>query len=107
MAPDVLIERILLAGAVALLVVGAVAAWTSANVAKRVAAIALAHIGAVVALAVLGAPGPALIAGVGAAFAQLTLGVALIVRLQESYGAIEAPEIDAADASSEPTEPGT
>jgi energy-converting hydrogenase Eha subunit C len=82
---------------------GAIATWTSANVIKRVAAIALAHIGAVSALSVLDAPDAALIAGVAAAFAQLTLGVALVVLLQERYGAIEAPDIDAADAQSEPT----
>ncbi len=103
MALDVINDRILLAGAVALLLLGAVAAWSSTNVVKRVAAIALAHIGAVSALSVLGAPDAALIAAVAAAFAQLTLGVALVVLLQERYGAIEAPDIDAADAQSEPT----
>ncbi|MEQ1708903.1 MAG: hypothetical protein ABL864_11310 [Terricaulis sp.] len=103
MALDIVNDRILLVGAVALFMLGAIATWTSANVIKRVAAIALAHIGAVSALSVLGAPDVTLIAAVAAAFAQLTLGVALIVLLQERYGVIEAPDIDAADAQSEPT----
>jgi energy-converting hydrogenase Eha subunit C len=103
MALDIISDRILFVGAVALLMLGAIAAWTSANVIKRVAAIALANIGAMSALSVLGAPDTALIAAVAAAFAQLTLGVALIVLLQERYSAIEAPDIDAADAQSEPT----
>ncbi len=97
MAPD----GILLAGAVALLMAGAVTAWTSANVTKRIAALALAQIGALAGLSALGAPSAASVAGIVAAFAQLTLGVALIVRLQETYNSVEAPELDAADALSE------
>lgn len=103
MALDIINDRILLVGAAALLLLGAIAAWTSTNVVKRVAAIALAHIGAVCALSVLGAPDKALSAAVTAAFAQLTLGVALVVLLQERYGAVEVLDIDAADAQSEPT----
>ena len=107
MAPDVLNERILLAGAVALLMVGAATAWTSANVTKRIAAIVLAQLGALSALSALGAASSLLLAGVAAMFAQLALGVALITRLQEAYASIEAPEIDAADAQSETEAPKT
>ena len=101
MPPDILMARILLAVAAALLMLGAVTAWTSANIIKRVAALVLAQLGAIAGLCVLGAGSTVLLAGVVAAFAQLALGAALIARLQEAYGVIEAPEIDAADAQSE------
>lgn len=97
MAPEFFLVRALFAAALVLLLAGAVAAWASHNALKRLAGIALAMLGAILCLAALGAPNALLIAAAGAAFAQLAIGVAVSVRLQEGYGAIEAPEIDQAD----------
>jgi hypothetical protein len=97
-----LLERILAGGAMALLIAGAAAALLSPNAIKRLAGLTIAGLGALAALAALSAPDVALIAGVAVLFAQLAIGVAIVVRLQESYGAIETPELDAADAQSEP-----
>jgi predicted tellurium resistance membrane protein TerC len=83
----------------------ALAAFTSSNATKRVAALLVALIGAVLAAAALGAPASVLIAGGALAFVYCTVGVALIVRLQEAYGGVEVFEIDAADEQSEPREP--
>lgn len=103
---ELVAERLQFAASVALLMIGAVTAWTSTNVVKRLAGLMIALIGAVLAMAVLGAPGIALIAGVTAALASLLIGLALLVRLQESYGGVETPEFDIADEQSEPIEPG-
>lgn len=100
-----LIERALFAAAVVLLMTGAVSAWSSPNAAKRVGGLVITCLGATTGLAVLGAPGEALVAGAAAGFAYLAIGIALLVRLQEAYGGIEATEIDSADAQSEPAEP--
>jgi hypothetical protein len=105
MALDVFILRAEIAVAVVLLITGAIAAWASANVAKRVVGLLLAHIGAVLGLAVLGLPNVVLLVGAGVALAHLLIGAALLVRLQEAYGGIEAREFDAADDQTEPTEP--
>lgn len=103
---ELVAERLQFAASVALLMIGAVTAWASTNALKRVAGLMLALIGAILAMAVLGAPGFALLAGVAAAAASLLVGVALLVRLQESYGGVETPEFDLADDQSEPIEPG-
>lgn len=97
MGHDIFVTRLILAVAVGLLMTGAVSAWVSANAAKRLAGVALAGLGAWMALAAMGAPNALLIAGVAVAFAQLAVGVAVLVRVQEGYGAIEAPELDQAD----------
>ncbi|HEX8901257.1 MAG TPA: hypothetical protein VF769_08520 [Vitreimonas sp.] len=102
---DPLVARLLLAVAVALLMLGAVTAWTSANVIKRVVGVVLACLGALGGLAALGAPHAVLVLGAGAALAQLAMGVALAVRLQEAYGGVEAAEFDQADDVDEPAEP--
>ncbi len=101
-----LAHLIVLAGAFALVLLGAAVAWAAANATKRVAAIVVAHVGAVLALGALGAPPALLIAGVAIALAQCVFGAAIVVRLQEAYGAIEAGEIDGADDAAEPAEPG-
>lgn len=95
----------LLVVAAALVMAGAAAAWTAPNAAKRIGALVVAFIGAVIGLAAAGAPNGALVAGVAAAFAYVAIGAAIIVRLQESYAAIDAPELDAADEQDEPAEP--
>lgn len=97
MMTPALLEPLLAAAAIALVVIGAAAALVQANAVKRVIGLAIAGFGAIAALAALGASDGALVAGVAIVFAQTVVGVVLIVRLQESYGAIEAPDIDAAD----------
>lgn len=102
MGAELLLTRLLVAGAAILIIAGAAAALLSPNTIKRLAGVTIAGLGSVAALAALGAPEFALTSGVAVLFAQLTVGVAIAVRLQESYGSIEAPEIDAADEQSEP-----
>jgi hypothetical protein len=94
----------LLGAATTLMMIGAVSAWSSGNATKRVIGAAIALIGAMAGLAALGAPPALLIVGAAVLFAQIVLGAALAVRLQEAYGSLEMSEIDAADAQSEPVE---
>lgn len=89
----------------ALLVAGGASALMSASVTKRLLGVLIAIVAALLALAALGAAQAATIAGVAVAFAYCVIGVALLVRLQESYGGSDTAEIDAADAQSEPAEP--
>lgn len=96
-AAPVSLEPLLAGGAIALVVIGAMGALLLANAIKRIAALAIAGFGAIVALAAFGAPDGALVTGVAILFAQTVLGAAIVVRLQESYGAVEANEVDAAD----------
>lgn len=96
-----------LALAVALVAGGAVAAFTSSNALKKVAALLTALVGAALAIALLGAPSSVLIAVAAIAFAYCVVGVAVIVRLQEAYGSIEISDIDGADEQDEPREPET
>ena len=95
---DAIATRAIVAVAVGLLMCGVFGAWVSTNAAKRIAAVTVAMLGAVLAAAALAAPPSLLIAGAALGFAQLALGAAIVVRLQESYASIEAPEINAADA---------
>lgn len=90
--------RALLGAAMLLAAAGGAAALISSNVLRRLAGIAVAQIGAALALAALGAPSQALVAAGAVAFAQIAAGVAILVRLQEAYGDIEANDVDAADA---------
>lgn len=92
----------LLAASVLLVVAGALAAWASANVAKRVAGVVIALMGATCALAVLTAPSGVMAAAVASAFGYCAVGVAVLARLQEAYGSVEAPEIDRIDQQDEP-----
>ena len=96
--PDLLVMRAIVAAAAVLLLAGVFAAWVSTNAVKRVVALTLALTGAVLGAAALGAPGALLTAGIALGFAQMIVGVAVVVRLQEGYGSVEIPEIDAADA---------
>ena len=105
MVIDPIVARLLLAVAVAMLMLGAVTAWTSTNFIKRVAGLLVASLGALCSAAALSAPASLLVVGIAAAFAQLVIGVALGVRLQEAYGGAEAAEFDAADDANEPAEP--
>ena len=90
---------------VAVLLLGAVAALSSANLVKRVAGVLIAYIAALLAVAVLGGGETLLFAGIAAIAATLAIGCALIVRAQERYGAVEARDLDVADADAEPVEP--
>ena len=96
-----------LALAIALVAGGAVAAFASSNALKKIAAVLTALVGAALAAAMMGAPGAVLTAVAAVAFAYCALGVAVVVRLQEAYGSIEANELDAADEQDEPREPET
>ncbi|WP_156767566.1 hypothetical protein [Candidatus Viadribacter manganicus] len=84
--------------AVALVMIGAAAVLLLSNAIKRLAGLLIAGFGAIGGLAALGASDGALIVGVAVLFAQTAIGAALVVRLQEAYSAIDAVEIDAADA---------
>lgn len=96
-AAPISLEAVLAGGAIALVVIGAAAALMIDNAIKRLAGLMIAGFGAVLALGVLGAPNGALVAGAAILFAQAVVGVAIVVRLQESYGAIEASDVDNAD----------
>jgi hypothetical protein len=93
--------RIVVAAAIMLLMIGATAAWASGNAVKRLGAVIVAQLGALAAWAALGAPSGGLAAGVAVAFAQLAIGAAIMVRLQEAHGSVEIADLDAADASDE------
>jgi hypothetical protein len=91
-----------LALAVALVAGGAVAAYGAGNALKKTAAVITALAGALLALALLGAPSAALLAVAAIALAYCIVGVAVTVRLQEMYGSVEASDLDAADEQDEP-----
>ena len=105
MAAEMLAIRLEFALGVASVAVGAVMALSSTNAAKRVMGLLIGHLAALMTLSVLHAGSAAMLAGLAIALASLLLGVALLVRLQEAYNGVEAPELDAADAQSEPAEP--
>ena len=94
-----------LAAAVLLLCLGAAASLSASNVSKRLVALFIAMIGAVLSAATLGVGGGALLAGISIAAAYAALGFALLVRLQETYQSVEADELDAGDLAEEPLEP--
>lgn len=98
------LDRALLAVAIVLMMAGAASAWVSPNAGKRVGGIVIAWMGAVAALAALRAPSALLVAGLAVGFAYVVVAAAMMVRLQESYGGVEAPDIDAAEAEREPPE---
>lgn len=105
MATAFLAQAAVLVGAFALLLMGAVAAWTAPNAMKRVAGVIIALVGAVIAMAALQAPPSWLIAAAAIALAYCVVGTTVVVRLQEAYGAAEAGAIDATDDQGEPPEP--
>jgi hypothetical protein len=105
MAPALLANAIALALAIALLMAGVATAWRTANAARRLGGILCAHVAAMLALGVLGAPPIAAVTAVAIAFGYCAIGVAVTIRLQESYASAEAGEIDAADDQGEPAEP--
>jgi hypothetical protein len=105
MAPSVFADALALAVLAALIMAGAVTAWTASNAGKRLAGVLVALFAATAALALLGMPAEAMVTTVAIAFAYCVVGVSIMVRLQESYASTEAAEIDAADDGDEPPEP--
>lgn len=93
--------------AIALMAAGALTAAASSNAMKKILGVLISLVGAAFALALLAAPDAAVLGALAIAFAYLVIGVAVTVRLQESYASIEAHELDAADAQEEPREPAT
>lgn len=98
------VELVIAGGGAALAMIGAVAALLSANAIKRVGGLLVSGFGAVAVLAAMGAGSGPILVGVAVLFVYAAIGTAIVVRLQESYGSIEAPEIDAADAESDAQE---
>lgn len=98
------VEFVLAGGGAAVVMIGAVAALLSANAIKRVGGVLVSGFGAVAALAAMGAGSGPILVAVAVLFVYAAIGAAVVVRLQESYGSIEAPEIDAADAESDAQE---
>lgn len=91
--------------AVAVMTSGAAVAWSARNLAKRIFALMIAMTGSALALAALGAPPSAILAGAAVSFAHLLVGLGLLVRAHEHYGSAELSDIDVADAQREPVEP--
>jgi NADH:ubiquinone oxidoreductase subunit K len=85
----------------ALFVVGALGVFSVESVARRIAGLAVLTLASVCALAVLGAPQSATLAALLVGAAQCAVGFALMVRLNEAYGAMETSSFDAADANDE------
>lgn len=92
------------ATALFLFVMGAIALLTSGSVGKRLMGLAALSLASLYALAAFGAPQSLLIAAALAALCQIALGVALMVRLKEDYGSVEARDLDDADRDSERTD---
>lgn len=91
----------LLAAALICVAIGAAGAVAAGSALKRLGALSIAYAGACLAALSLGV-GSLAFAGVAALLGVLLTGVALSVRMQEAYGAVEADAIDAADAGDEP-----
>lgn len=91
--------------ALAFVLLGVSAALAASNALTRLAGVGIALLGAVCAMAALGAPQAAQIVAAAAALAYMLVGAAIVVLVQESYGSIESTALDSADAASEPPEP--
>ncbi|HWA00131.1 MAG TPA: hypothetical protein VG841_07425 [Caulobacterales bacterium] len=96
--------RLAFAAAVALIMLGALTAWSAGHAVKRVIGVLSALGGAIAALAALGVT-DALLAGVGVSVVVLVIAAALVVRAQEAYGGVEIGEIDVADTLDEAKAP--
>lgn len=91
-----------LIAATAMLMGGALTALTSVSVIKRLVGVIVALIAAAIATSVLGVLSTMILAAVAMSFAYCAIGVGILVRLQETYGAGDAAEIDATDDQAEP-----
>lgn len=99
------VEVALYVAATALAVLGALVTLKSRNAIKKLVGMLIAGFGAMASLAVMGAPAPALAACAAVLLAQTAIGAAIVIRLQESYGATETPDIDVADAETDAQDP--
>ena len=91
--------------AVVLLSVAAAISLGAANLVRRLVALFLALLGAILATSALHADSGVMLAGVTVAGAYAAISVALLVRSQETYQSVEADDLDAADLGDEPAEP--
>jgi hypothetical protein len=96
---------LLMAAAFGLVFGGAASALAGANLVKRVSGVLAAFVGSMIGLSALGAEASAVVAAVAVAFAYCAVGASILVRLQESHGAIETSAIDGNDQADEPVEP--
>jgi hypothetical protein len=94
-----------LAIAILLLILAAATCLSTNTISKRIIALFVAMVGAILAAAGLHPDGGVLVAGVAVAATYAAVGVALMVRIQETYSSVEADDLDAADLSDEPLEP--
>jgi NADH:ubiquinone oxidoreductase subunit K len=94
-----------LTAAVLLLSLAAATCLSTNNLGRRLIALFIAMVGAVLAASGLHADSGALIAGIAVAAAYAAIGFSLLVRLQETYQSVETDEVDAHDLSDEPPEP--
>lgn len=94
------VELAALVVSVVMLMGAAVTALTSASVLKRIVAVLVALVAAALAAGVLSISA-ATLAAIALMFVYGVVGAAILVRLQESYGASDANEIDSADDQSE------
>ncbi len=101
MAYALVLERALFAGAVVLMLAGALSAWSAQNTARKLAGLLVAMLGAVMAVVALDAPAWIAVAGAALALAQLVVGAAVAVRLHESYGSSETADADRVEADAE------
>lgn len=85
------------AAALTLLVASAAIASAATHAVKKLMGAVLTVLAALVALAVIGAPAQALVAGAAAAFGLLVVGVGIAVRLQEAYGDVDQRALDGGD----------
>lgn len=96
-----LLETLIWSAGLLLTIAGAVGAWVSGTAAKRVVGVLLGLFGAGLAASAFGAHALTM-AALAAGFGYTAFGVALVVRLQESYAASDVRALDAADAAEEP-----
>ncbi|MBI3440127.1 MAG: hypothetical protein HY054_16000 [Proteobacteria bacterium] len=94
-----------LAVALLLLSIAAASALTAQNLGRRVIGLFVVLVGAILAAAALRADGGMIIMGAVVATSYAAIGVALLVRSQETYQSVEADDLDAADLRDEPVEP--
>ena len=94
-----------LAIAVVLFGLAAATCLSTNNLSRRLIALFIAEVGAVLAASALHADKGALVAGIAVAVAYAAIGSSLLVRLQETYQSVETNELDASDLSDEPPEP--
>ncbi|MBX9746728.1 MAG: hypothetical protein K2X34_07490 [Hyphomonadaceae bacterium] len=105
MTGQALAQVLVIGAALAMLFAGAAVSLTAANVIKRLTGAFVALIGAIFCAGVLGASNALLVAATAIGLGYCACGAALLVRVQESYGETEAPELNKADRNDEPRAP--